>query len=431
MTHAILIPKLGLTMETATIAEWHHADGQHVAKGEILISIETDKIVFDVEAEHEGFLQRMAAVGQELPIGGLAGYLHDSAQAVAQTTSQAPQATVATPPATLLPPAQTRALFSATTSSTQVATVPQVTLAAGTDAQGQRLMASPVAKHIAQAQQLDLRSLTGSGPGGVILKRDVDAAAQLRITSAAKPSGAALAQNAASASATQRTPMSSMRRAIAQRMAQSLVTKAQMTGFGRIDMAQATTLRQALVDAESSLSVRISYTDMILKVCAIALREMPEINAYIDGNDIVTWNDIHIGLAVSVEGGLLVPVIRHVDRLSLAEIAQARMALIAKARAGKLTRDDLDGGTFTLSNFGSYGGDFETPILNAPQSALLGIGQISDEAVVRDKQIVIRPMMSISLTFDHCLIDGSLAGRFRARLKALLEEPAQLLAALR
>ena len=225
--------------------------------------------------------------------------------------------------------------------------------------------------------------------------------------------------------------MSSMRRTIAKRMAQSLATRAQMTGFGRIDMAQATMVRQALVNAESNLGVRISYTDIILKVCAIGLREMPEINAYIDGNDIVTWNDIHIGLAVSVEGGLLVPVIHHVDRLSLAEIAQTRMALIAKVRAGNLTRGDLDGGTFTLSNFGSYGGDFETPILNAPQSALLGIGKVMDEAVVRDKQIVIRPMMSISMTFDHGLIDGALAGRFRARLKALLEEPAQLLAALR
>jgi pyruvate/2-oxoglutarate dehydrogenase complex dihydrolipoamide acyltransferase (E2) component len=213
-------------------------------------------------------------------------------------------------------------------------------------------------------------------------------------------------------------------------MAQSLATKAQMTGFGRIDMAQAAVVREALLTAQSHLGVRISYTDMILKVCAIGLREMPEINAYIDGNDIVTWNDIHIGLAVSVEGGLLVPVIRHVDRLSLADIARARLALIAKARSGKLTRDDLDGGTFTLSNFGSYDGDFETPILNAPQSALLGIGKINDEAVVRDEQIVIRPMMSISLTFDHCLVDGSLAGRFRARIKVLLEEPALLLAAL-
>ena len=145
----------------------------------------------------------------------------------------------------------------------------------------------------------------------------------------------------------------------------------------------------------------------------------------------MSWSDINIGLAVAVDGGLMVPVIRNADRLNLVETSLARQALIAKSRAGKLAREDVEGGTFTVSNFGSYGGDFETPILNAPQSALLGIGQITDEAVVVDKQIVIRPMMSISMTFDHCLIDGSVAGLFRARFKAMLEQPAQFLARLR
>jgi len=427
MTHAILIPKLGLTMESATIAEWRQSNGSLVTKGDILLSIETDKIVFDVEAEHTGFLQQVAAVGDELPIAGLAGYLHVEAQSSTSDASPLEQTVESLDLPTLAPVGLNKVLLPDT---------PLITLGTGTTAQGQRLMVSPIAKQIAQTKQLDLRSVTGSGPGGVILKRDVEAIpSQSGGTSQASlatlPKEPANILNPASTNGpTQRAPMSSMRRAIAQRMAQSLATKAQMTGFGRIDMAQAAVVREALLTAQSHLGVRISYTDMILKVCAIGLREMPEINAYIDGNDIVTWNDIHIGLAVSVEGGLLVPVIRHVDRLSLADIARARLALIAKARSGKLTRDDLDGGTFTLSNFGSYDGDFETPILNAPQSALLGIGKINDEAVVRDKQIVIRPMMSISLTFDHCLVDGSLAGRFRARIKVLLEEPALLLAAL-
>jgi len=158
---------------------------------------------------------------------------------------------------------------------------------------------------------------------------------------------------------------------------------------------------------------------------------MPEINAYIDGDDIVSLSQINLGLAVSVEGGLVVPVIRHVNRLSLVELAHKRIELIKKARNNRLGQEDVTGGSFTLSNFGSYGGDFETPILNTPQSALLGIGQITLEAAVRNGQVVARPLMWMSLTFDHRLIDGAMAGRFRARLRELLEQPAGMLAHLR
>ena len=417
MTHAISIPKLGLTMEEAIVVEWQHADGARVAKGETVITIETDKIMFDVEAEHDGFLQRVAEVGATLAVGALAGYLHPSADAalagsrggVAQDPAKPVQASA---PAASPPPASHPA-----------------TLHAGTDSAGQRLMASPVARQLAQMRLLDLTSVTGSGPGGVILKRDVEAA---------KPSAPGLRPPIATTTALSappatpgRRPLSGMRKAIAKRMMQSLSTKAQMTGFGRVDMAEATKLRASLVAAAAELGARITYTDIVLKAAATVLAAMPEMNATIDGDEIVTWSEVNIGLAIAVDGGLIVPVIRNVDRLTLVELSLARQAIIAKARAGKLSREDVDGGTFTLSNFGSYGGDFETPILNAPQSALLGIGQIADEAVVRDKQIVIRPMMSISLTFDHCLIDGALAGEFRARFKALMEQPALLLARLR
>ena len=215
-----------------------------------------------------------------------------------------------------------------------------------------------------------------------------------------------------------------MRRAISERMMTSLASTAQMTGFGKVDMAETVRLRAALVAVAEHIGARITYTDIVLKAAATVLAQMPGINSFIDGNDVVTWSDVNIGLAVTVDGGLVVPVLRNVDRLSLVQIAHLRVALIDRARSGKLTLEDLDGGTFTVSNFGSYGGDFETPILNTPQSALLGIGQIADEPVVRDQQIVIRPMMSISLTFDHRLIDGALAGEFRRRFKACLEQPA-------
>lgn len=434
MTHAVTIPKLGLTMEQAVVIEWGHADRARVSKGDVLITIETDKIMFDVEAEQDGYLQRVAEIGATLAVGDLAAYLHPNADFTAVGVGAAPvvPAVVTVPAATPTAAAPVVTPTAATASAPPPPATHPASLQAGSGTNGQRLMASPVARQLAKAHNLDLASVAGSGPGGVILKRDVVAAehgqANRPAAAVAAPAPMRVAPPTGSFS---RTPMSSMRKTIAQRMTQSLSTKAQMTGFGRIDMAEAVKLRESLVAAEKDLGARITFTDLVIKAAATVLAGMPEINATIDGNDIVTWNEINIGLAVAVDGGLMVPVIRNADRLNLVETSLARQALIAKSRAGKLTRDDVEVGTFTVSNFGSYGGDFETPILNAPQSALLGIGQITDEAVVRDKLIVIRPMMSISMTFDHCLIDGSVAGLFRSRFKALLEQPAQFLARLR
>ena len=439
MKHEIAIPKLGLTMEEATLLAWHHEDGQRVAKGDTLITIETDKIVFDVEAEQEGFLQRIAAADARLPVGALAGYLHATAEG-AKAAGGGPAGTSdpADHPTEFAIP---EARAAAPTSVAFEASHPAV-LTAGTTLDGGRLMVSPVARSLAQAQQIGLAGLTGSGPGGVILKRDVEFAERAnqsnqarqgsqgstvkpadQVTQSARP--AVPPGQPAVAPGTQRRPLTTMRRAISERMMKSLTTTAQMTGFGKVDMSEAVKLRGALVAVADHIGTRITYTDIIIKTAATVLAQMPGINSYIDGNDVVTWTDVNIGMAVSVEGGLMVPVIRNVDRLSLVGLSQLRMALIDKARAGKLTREDVEGGTFTVSNFGSYGGDFETPILNTPQSALLGVGKIEDEPVVRDGQIVIRPMMAISLTFDHRLIDGALAGEFRKRFKALLEAPTQ------
>lgn len=442
MKHAIAIPKLGLTMEEATLLQWHHENGQHVAKGDTVITIETDKVVFDVEAEQEGFLQRVAAPDSRLPVGALAGYLHATAEAATSAGNRS--AGVAGPaehPTEFpIPEAMSAARAPApATSQAAQATHPAV-LTAGTLSEGGRVMVSPVARSIAQAKNIELARLKGSGPGGVILKRDVESSAaqagqgsqvgQLNQLSQAARQPPARSELAAPPTATVRRPLTNMRRAISDRMMKSLTTTAQMTGFGKVDMTEAVKLRDALVAVADHIGTRITYTDIVMKAAATVLTQMPGMNSYIDGNDVVTWAAVNIGMAVSVEGGLMVPVIRNVDRLSLVELSRLRLALIDKARAGKLTREDLEGGTFTVSNFGSYGGDFETPILNTPQSALLGIGQIADEPVVRDKEIVIRPMMAISLTFDHRLIDGAMAGEFRRRFKALLEEPAQVQARL-
>ncbi len=424
MGHAIAIPKLGLTMVDCTLVEWAKADGDKVAKGEVLYTIETDKIASDVEADADGYLQRTAEVDTMFEIGAVIGYLHSSKDAVSRP------AVPASADATSVQ-LQTATLPTPTVHSSAFALSPSLRV----DIEGgrTRILISPVAKRLAAEARLDLAMLNGSGPGAVILRRDVEK------TIAAQPSKAVpLAASTAveappekRSAVSQRRPLAGMRKAIATRMMQSLQGSAQMTGFGRIDMSETVKLRTACLAAEKDLGVRITYTDIVLKAAAMALAEMPDMNSAIVGDEVLTWSAVNIGLAIALGDGLIVPVIRDADRKSLTEISLGRQDLIARARSGKLTRDDLDGGTFSLSNFGSYGGDFETPILNPPQSALLGIGQISEEPVVREGQIVIRPMMTISLTFDHRLIDGAVAGRFRARLKGSLENPALLLAKMR
>lgn len=422
MIQAIFIPKLGLTMEDATVIEWQASDGDYVTKGQQLLTIETDKIMFDIEAEAEGFLHRVALPNARVLVGELAGELYPSKEAAIKAT-RAFKTVISD--STNTTSSDTSALNSPALPDPTSSNLSRHPAKLSFEGNG-RIMVSPVARVLASEKQVDLQSVRGSGPGGVILLRDIEATPQKP-----SPKVSPIIVNVDSATASTRQPITPMRRAISQRMMASLSKTAQMTGFGRIDMGEVQILRESLVAQEAQLGVRITYTDIVLKAVALVLQDMPEINAYIYGDDIVILSHINIGLAVSVEGGLVVPVIRHVNRLSLVELAHKRIELIEKSRNNRLAPEDVTGGSFTLSNFGSYGGDFETPILNAPQSALLGIGQIALEPAVRKGQVVARPLMWISLTFDHRLIDGALAGRFRARLRELLEQPAGMLAHLR
>ncbi|WP_158969934.1 dihydrolipoamide acetyltransferase family protein [Chachezhania sediminis] len=391
MPQEVTIPKLGLTMTDCTLVDWALADGDRVAKGDVICTIETDKIATEIEADGDGWLRRMASVDSVLPVGALVALLHPSAEAALED-AEPPPPPGATSPAPVIAPAP-------------VAATPSLTVHTANG----RLLVSPVARRIATEAGLTLDDITGTGPDGAILKRDVEV---FQTRPAEDPAIA------------DRRPLAGMRRAISQRMTQSLQQSAQMTAFARVDMGAIMDLRRDALAHSDALAVRISVTDLVLKAAAGVLAGMPSINASIIGDEVVTWRGVHIGLAVALDDGLVVPVIRDADRKSVVEIAQDRMRLVDRARSGTLSRADVDGGTFSLSNFGSYGGDFETPILNPPQSALLGIGRITDEAVVRDGAIVARPMMMLSMTFDHRLIDGATAGRFRALLRERLETPA-------
>ena len=409
MTHPIAIPKLGLTMTDCTLAEWHKGDGDRVERGDILFAIETDKITSDIEADGAGFLRRFADTDTVHLIGSVIGGLYDSREA-ALAANAVPQAVADAVAASMVPE-----------------TVKAVAPVVAEDA-GLRLRVSPLARRVATGAGIDTAALTGTGVRGAILRRDVEAEIARRAeVPAPRPEPA----QSVVARAPQRRPLSGLRKTIARNMMQSLQSSAQMTAFGRVDMAEVVALRATLVANEQALGVRVSFTDIVLKACAMVLARMPDINASIIGDEIVTWTEVNVGLAVGLDDGLVVPVIHDADRKSLVEIAHSRLDLAARARAGRLDREEMQGGTFTLSNFGSYGGDFETPLLNPPQSAILGIGVITDEVVVRDGQIAIRPMMMLSMTFDHRLIDGAVAGGFRNQLRALLEKPTMMLASLR
>lgn len=421
-TYPLTIPKLGLTMTDCTLVDWFKENGDKVSKGDLIYTVETDKIATDVEAESTGFLQRIAEPDTLLEVGDIVGFLHETNEAVSQAAAKSDPVSV---------PAPTR-----TDEAPRAETEKATTMRADLDNGKGRILISPVARRVAAQAGLNISVVSGTGPGSAILKQDVEKAIEAIDGLEKQPEAGSSTPQADTKAGGQslkssRRPLSPMRRTIAKRMMQSLQGSAQMTGFGRIDMAEIVRFRASCLEAEGELGARITYTDILIKAAATVLSEMPQVNASIIDDEIVSWGTINVGLAIALDDGLIVPIIPSPDKLTLPDISLVRQDLVDKARNNQLSHTELQGGTFSLSNFGSYGGDFETPILNPPQSALLGIGQITDEPVVRGGEIVIRPMMSISLTVDHRLIDGATAGKFRGRLKELLEKPALWLAALR
>jgi pyruvate/2-oxoglutarate dehydrogenase complex dihydrolipoamide acyltransferase (E2) component len=281
---------------------------------------------------------------------------------------------------------------------------------------------SPLARKLAEEHGIDVATVAGTGPGGRIVREDVE-----RAIAEKAQAPAAGAYEGKTVKTT--IPLKGMRKVIAEHMQRSLAVAAQLTMMGEIDVSEVTKLRQTLLEQEQDAGVRVTYTDIIVVAIARALQDHPVMNSSLIEDEIVVWEDVNVGVAVALdeglEGGLIVPVIRNADQKSLQEISLEAGALVAKARAGKLLPDDVSGGTFTLTNLGAVGGGwgFGTPIINQPQSAILGAGSISDRPVVRDGQIVVRPIMTYSLTFDHRIIDGAAAARFMARVTQLLEDP--------
>jgi pyruvate/2-oxoglutarate dehydrogenase complex dihydrolipoamide acyltransferase (E2) component len=280
-----------------------------------------------------------------------------------------------------------------------------------------------VARKLAEEHAVDVTKITGTGPGGRIVREDIEKA--IATKEAAPP-----VEVSAERKVKTTIPLKGMRGTIAEHMHRSLAIAAQLTAMGEIDMTEMVKLRNSFLDQEKAIGTRITYTDIFVFAIAQIIKDHPIINSGIIDSEIQVWEDINIGVAVALDEGLIVPVVRNADQKSITEISQTVRTLVEKARAGKLTAEEISGGTFTLTNLGALGGGwtFETAIINQPESAILRVSSITERVVVRDGQMVIRPIMTYSFTYDHRVIDGAVAAKFMSSLISVLENPSLLLA---
>ncbi len=405
MAAEILMPKLGMTMDVGKIVEWRKQDKESVNKGDVILEIESDKVSYEVEAEGSGILAILIEDGEEIPVGTVLGYLAASEDEYAELKGGAAKPAAEAPAAA-------------------AADAAPVAAAQEQRAKGEKVRASPGARKLAKKSGIDIALVTGTGPQGRITREDVqkfvDEGGAAAAAAAAPPvieKGKRLMK---------KEKMSGMRGTISRRMMDSLHQSAQMTAFAQWDVSNLMTLRKAINKDAEAQGYKVSIPGLMVFFLARVLKEMPALNASIEGNEVHYWKDVNVGVAVSVADGLVVPVVHGANRLSLKDIQIRLDDLIERARNKKLLPDDMAGGTFTLSNLGSYGSEFETVIINPPEVALLGIGAAEKRPVVVNDEIVIRPIMPVSLSFDHRLIDGAAAGEFRQRLRKLVENPGML-----
>lgn len=396
------MPKFGLTMTEGTIQKWFKAEGDTIKAGESLFEVETEKVLYEVESPASGTVAKLlypleTTVAVGLPVAIIAEAGENVAEVAAKYGGGAQAATAAAP-------------------TVSVTSAPAPTGAASASGRREGAPVTPAARKLAQEHNVDLSRVTGTGPGGRVTREDVEKA----INDAAKaptpvPAAAPAAMPAPAAPAAASAPLRGMRKVIAERMHKSLQGSAQLTITTEVDVTQLIDRRQ-----EVQREFNATYTDFIVQACAHALKQHPRMNAALEGETLKTQEQISVGVAVALEEGLIVPVIRNTDKKALKEIAQEARGLAEKARTGKLTLEEVSGGTFTVSNLGMYGVDGFTPILNAPQTGILGVGRIVEKPVIYRGEIAKRSTMVLSLTFDHRVIDGAPAGAFLQTVADLL-----------
>ena len=403
----IVMPKLGLTMTEGLIVEWRKKEGDPVKKGDILFVLETEKVTYEVEAPEDGALGKILVKEQEtVPVGAVVAILLKPGESAVEVTA----APVAAPKAEAASPAPA----AASSAAAPTAVAPS----------GGRVKATPLAKKIAKELGIDLSAVAGTGPGGRILREDVEKAKASGIKAPAAAAPAAAAPSAEE----KLVPFTGMRRTIAKKMLQSKLEAAQTYMSNTVDASNLQRYREALLPfVEKKYGVRLTITDLMMKVTGAALREHPVVNTRWTEKGVLYLPEVHMGMAMALDEGLIVPVIKSINAKSLGQIAVDRTALIKKGKTNSFLPDDIKGSTFTLSAMGMFGIEQFTAIINQPENAILGVAAIIDKPVVVKGQIVIRPMMNVNLSYDHRTIDGAEAGKFMQTLKAFIEEPVLIL----
>lgn len=431
----VLMPRLSDTMQEGVLSRWLKSEGDFVHRGDILAEIETDKATMELEAYDDGVLERLlVAEGTTVPIGAPIAVIGDGmTSGTATPGTPAPDASpvrAPSPSPTSAPTAQR-----SPTAADQPGSPPSASPRAAGSPSGE-LRTSPLARRIARDHGLDLAKVHGTGPAGRIVRVDVQSA----IDAVEKPASATTRDNAtapAAASATQRAvlpgagddddevPLSNIRRITARRLTESAAAPHfYLTDI--VDAVQLLAFRKDINERLSDGGTKISLNDLLVRACAVALRMHPAVNASWASDKILRHRRINVGVAVAIDDGLVVPVIRDTDRMSLGEIALETRALADRARAGRLAPEDFTGGTFTISNLGMFGIDHFTAVINPPEAAILAVGAATDEAVVRDGVVVVRTTIKVTLSVDHRVLDGASAAAFLRDLRSICEEPLRI-----
>jgi pyruvate dehydrogenase E2 component (dihydrolipoamide acetyltransferase) len=396
VANEVKLPRLGQGMEAGTVTRWLKSEGEQVAKGEPLYEVDTDKVTQEVESDFAGVLLKIALAEGEAPVGQTIAWIGEPGEEIVAVAATPVPKVVEAVPATSVPDIG---------SEPAPAPAPVV-------ANGGRIKASPLARRLARERGIDLASLRGTGPEGRIVAEDVERGVVAGPPPAAVP---------VAVGEVERIPLTSIRKTIARRL-----TAAWQAPVFQLTVSADMTRANELVAKARELNpdVRVTVTDVLAKVCASALVRHRDVNVAFDEDALLRFPSANVGIAVAAPQGLVVPVVHSVERRSLAEVARSRADIVERARANRLTAADLDGGTFTISNLGMFGIEQFVAVLNPPQAAILAVGATEDRAVVEGGQVVVRPMMTLTLTVDHRAVDGAAGADFLRTVKQFLEEPA-------
>lgn len=427
MAIEVTMPQMGADMTEGTLVTWVKQVGEAVARGEIIAEIETDKATVELEAYEPGtMLKHVVAEGETVPVGDVIALMGDASEVVGEVERKLPAVT----PVKRENPVGGSAAVKAAEVAAPAQTLPVPTAAPeprtlATPAEGERVRISPVARRIATDAGLDVRGLTGSGPDGRILRRDVETAIKSPVAKALAVSPAAGREPSVAVAASGVVPMSKMRQAIARRMSMSKQSAPHYYLTLDIDMTSALAFREQM-NSVATDAQRVSINDLVVKACAMALQRHPKFNAGYGEDGLRLHDAINIDIGIALDDGLIAPAILDVAHKSLGVIAEEGKDLVTRAKGGHLRADEYSAGTFTITNLGAYGVETLIGIINPPQAAILGVGSVMAQAVVRDGEVVVRQVMKVALSADHRVTDGAEGAGFIKEIQKVLENPASL-----